>query len=182
MSASSGPFSKEGSAMKIQTKAKAHGTFNSPTTGSILYVDPKHSDKQHSEPLLTLAEAKYAHERGLIEDFDETKDAEDDTKDEPERDPNALGTKAAERTEQFAQQDDEGGKAPSALDSRSSTAWPDRDRVEGDAEGFTDGVRTSDAGDAAPPVEVDTDSGDDDAPPAAPKRNTGPKRTAAPAA
>lgn len=165
---------------KIQVTVKAHGVFNSPHDGHIIHVDPDREEKELHSPLLTADEARVAFERGLIEDPADAKETDDETETGAEgenTDPNMIGKQAAERTAEFAEQDDAAGAGSGSLDSRSSTAWPDRERVEGPAEGFTDGVRTSDAGDDRPaPSEIDQDSGDDDAPPA-PKPKRGQAKT-----
>lgn len=136
---------------KIQTKAKAFGTFVSPSTGGILYVDPNHDSEVHHSPTFTRAEAEEAFRRGLIEDPEdgEMKDIDPAAA----LDPNAIGTVAAERTAHHAKADHEVAPQPSTLDSRQSTAWPDADRVQGGAEGYADGVRVDENADAdaAPP-------------------------------
>lgn len=123
---------------KIQTVAKAFGTFNSPDTGSILYVDPSHSDEAHHSPLLTREEARVAFERGLIEDPDGAKEATADQIDDEARDPNALATVAVERVAEVAQIDADASDLPSALDSRQTTAWEKPDTVLGGVEGTDD--------------------------------------------
>lgn len=117
---------------KISTKAKAFGTFVSPTTGSILYIDPDHKDEAHHSPKLTAEEAKYAFERGLIED-----PADVDTTPRTETTISKLGT---ERSEAAVGDLEDGALAAApgtALDSRQTTAWPDAGRVLGGAEGFS---------------------------------------------
>lgn len=151
------------SARNIKTTAKQHGVFNSPTTGEILYVDPDHDDEKHHSPLMTAAEAKVAFERGLIDEYDPESDRVKAETTLVPADPNAIGTVAAKRTERFAEEDDKGGAGSGSLDSRSSTAWPDRARVEGGVEGANDGVPRAPV---EQPADIDADSGDDDAAPA----------------
>ncbi len=154
---------------KFKTTASGHGTINSPTTGEILYIDKDHSEERYHSPLLTRAEADAAFQRGLIEDPDDAKKASEKDVDDADRDPNALGTVAAEHTAEFAKEDDTAGQGSGTLDSRSSTAWEDRGRVEGGVDGYADGVRDRPAAygrDISGDVALDTDSGDADAPPA----------------
>lgn len=151
---------------KIQTQAKGHGTFVSPTSGEILYIDKDHDEERYHSPMLTAAEAKEAHMRGLIDDPADAKEV-DVSQQEPHRDQNAIGAVGAQRTAEFAQQDDEGGQGSGTLDSRGSTAWGDRERVEGGVDGFADGVRQKPADVNA---EIDTESGDADAAPAGRRR------------
>jgi hypothetical protein len=186
--------------MKKIYKAAKHGTFSSPTDSQIIYVDPKHADERHHSPRLDAKEAAYAFERGLIEDPEEVyQDIHGD--DDLERDPNAIAAVAVERTAEFADADATTGAQASTLESRSSTAWPDRDRVEGGADGFVAGVglngdaskqptdHVSTAGDREEEVDgdeevdlgdVDQESGDEDAAPA-PAARAAPTPAPAPA-
>lgn len=151
---------------KIQTKAKAFGTFVSPTTGEILYVDPKNDDERHHSPVLTPAEAKEAHMRGFIEDYDTNNDAFRGAVDDGRLpiDANDLRLVGAERTAEFARAEAEGSEGSGTVDSRSSTAWEDRDRVTGGVTGTNETpAETSQSG---TPSEIDQESGDADAPPA----------------
>lgn len=118
---------------KISTKAKAFGTFVSPTTGSILYVDPDHQDEQHHSPEFTPEEAKVAFERGLIEDPDAD---EVDTSRRVEQPISELGTSRSEELANELGEDAQGTSPNTALDSRQTTAWGDAGRVLGGAEGF----------------------------------------------
>lgn len=148
---------------KVQTVATKFGTFASPTDGQIIYVDPNHDDERHNHPQMTRDEAAYAYERGLIEDPKDAKDVNAEKAAEQEIDPNAIGVVGTERTEEFAKADDEGGLGSGTLDSRSSTAWQDRGRVEGGAHGYT--------GNQPQPQDIiDEGSADDDAPPAPARR------------
>lgn len=168
---------------KIKTKAAKFGTFVSPTTGSILYVDPSHSDEAHHSPEFDEAEAKVARERGLIEDYEEGEkpkgEGEDDGKakgagegEEGQRiNPDSLGAMAAARTAEGAAdlngavEGGEGGVAEggaTGLESRQSTAWPDSERVLGGAHGHVQ----SELNVADPAAAVD--QGDDDDADAAP--------------
>jgi len=160
---------------KIQTKAKAHGTFNSPSTGSIIYVDPDHDNESYHSPRLTDAEAKVAFERGLIEDPEKAK-AADDEPGETVNDPNAIGNVAAARTAELTADNPVAEGAATSLESRQSTAFPDMSRVAGGADGYVDGIRdkpedtTTDQ-----PSEIDQESGDEDAAPAPTARTTKPR-------
>lgn len=165
---------------KIATKAKAFGVFNSPTDGQMIYVDPNHDDEKHHSPKLTEAEAKVAFERGLIEDpADASKVDEEEEQESGEgTDPNSIENIGAAKSEEFSGEDTK-GPGGDVVATRSTTAWPDADRVEGGAQGFTDNVRVAETPPA--PTDIDTDSGDADAPPAptrrraaAPKTNTAP--------
>lgn len=141
---------------KIQTKAAKFGTFVSPTTGNILYVDPTHPSEAHHSPEFDEAEAKIARERGLIEEYEDDAKAkdegEDDGKakggageaDEGQRiNPDSLGAMAAARTadgmaDLNGEGEGEGGGdegGATGLESRQSTAWPDSERVLGGAHG-----------------------------------------------
>lgn len=131
------------SVQKLKTKAKAFGTFVSPDTGSIMYVDPNHDEERYHSPVLTASEAKEAHMRGFIEDPADAKKVtvtvgEIITGDDNEDNTRPLGEVIAERTAEHAADDAKISQQPSALDSRQSTAWQDADRVQGGAEGFAD--------------------------------------------
>ena len=114
----------------IQTKAKAFGTFVSPTSGGILYVDPDHPNELHHSPKFTPAEAREAFARGLIEDPDGVA-----TERQPEVPVATMGAKRGEELAHELGEDSQAAVAGTALDSRQTTAWPDADRVLGGAEG-----------------------------------------------
>lgn len=138
---------------KIKTTAKHFGTFNSPTDGQIIYVDPGHNEARVREPELTFAEAKMAYNMGLIEDPDQSKvvTADESTNTAAEDDPTLLGNVAAARTADVAEDDNKGHEGATTNDSRQSTAWPDLDRTQGGAAGT---VQTAE--DDRPAVEDDT--------------------------
>lgn len=165
---------------KIITKAKKFGTFVSPTTGGILYVDPKHASEAHHSPELDEAEAKVAFERGLIEDPAGATAAE--FVDPTNLDPNGLSQVAASRTAEGAEalgqaagagegedgKEGEGkadgvGEGATGNESRQSTAWPDAERVLGGASGHVQ----SEMNDAAAGATA-AESGDDNDADAAP--------------
>lgn len=164
VSATQLPGNGRANVAKIQTKAKAFGVFNSPTDSQMIYVDPKHDNEAHHSPQLTEAEAKVAFERGLIEDPSEAKAVEDDDVEVPAADPNTIENIGAQKSEEFST-DGTAGVGGDVIMTRSTTAFPDADRVEGGAHGFADGTRVAETS-----GDVDTDSGDDDAPPAPPAR------------
>jgi hypothetical protein len=145
---------------KIKTVAKSFGTFNSPTDGQILYIDPGHEEARVNAPELTFAEAKMAFNLGLIEDPDQSNVVKEDesTETAPEDDPTLLGNVAAARTADVAEDDNKGHEGATSNDSRQSTAWQDADRVQGGVVG------------TAAVVEDDRPSSDVDAPPASGRR------------
>lgn len=145
----------------VKPKVLRFGTFNG-ADGTIIHVNPDSDQVEVSSPTMTLADAKIGFERGLLDD-PEKAPTTDEAPDAP-LDANSLNTFIAAETEKFASEDEKGGTGSGTLDSRQSTAWPDRERVTGPAEGYTDGVRVD--------ADLDTASGDDDAPPV-PKRGTG---------
>lgn len=176
---------------KISTKAAKFGTFVSPTTGSILYIDPTHEDERHHSPLLDAEEAKEAFQRGLIEDPDGAKTVKEG-EGKPFIDPNSVAAVAASRTAEGAEAlaeglgtaggegegegEGEGDKANAGaaiegadgLESRQSTAWPDTERVLGGAQGHVQSELNDVAVGQRP---IDAEAGDDDdadAPPAPP--------------